>query len=59
MRQNRTEGRHVVYLDETWCNAHDGKEKAWLETDKTYHGETVGGPVGLGNFELKFCAVKG
>lgn len=40
----------MVYLDETWCNAHDGKDKAWLETDKTCPGGTVGGPVGLDNF---------
>ena len=52
MRRNRTEGRPVVYLDETWCNAHDGKDKAWLESDKTCRGGTIGGPVGSGNFEL-------
>ena len=31
MRCNWTEGWPVVYLDETWVNAHDGKNKAWGE----------------------------
>ena len=42
MRRNRTEGRPVVYLDETWVNAYDGKNKAWGEKDTTTGG-TVGG----------------
>ena len=50
MRQNRTEGRPVVYLDETWCNAHDGKDKAWVEKDTTCRGGTLGGPAGFGYF---------
>ena len=33
--------RPVVYLDETWCNAHHGKEKAWVEKD-----EVTGGSLG-------------
>ena len=32
----------MVYLDETWANAHDGKSKAWLEDDKVTGG-TKGG----------------
>ena len=42
MRHKRTEGRLVVYLDETWANAHDGKSKDWVEKDKTTGG-TKGG----------------
>ena len=42
MRRNRTEGRPVVYLDETWANAHDGKSRAWVEDDKVTRG-TKGG----------------
>ena len=44
------EGRPEVYLDETWCNFHDGKDIAWRETDKTCPGGTVLGPVGLDSF---------
>ena len=29
MRRNRTEKRPVVYLDETLCNVHHGKEIGW------------------------------
>ena len=39
VRRNHTEGRPVVYLDET---AHDGKDKAWVEQDKVTGG-TLGG----------------
>ena len=46
MRRNRTEGRPVVYLDEMWCNAHDGKANAWVEKDLTCQGGTIGGPQG-------------
>ena len=42
IRKNREEKKPVVYLDETWCNAHDGKEKAWVQKD-TVTGGTVGG----------------
>ena len=45
MRRNRTEGKPVVYLDETWANAHDGKKKAWVEKDTTTKG-TIGGVEG-------------
>ena len=34
--------RPVVYLDETWCNAHDGKECDWVERDDVI-GRTLGG----------------
>ena len=32
----------MVYLDETWADACDGKSKAWVEADKTTGG-TIGG----------------
>ena len=51
MRKNRAEGRPVVYLDETWCNVHDGKSKAWVENDTTCRGGTIGGPAGLVHFQ--------
>ena len=31
-----------MYLDETWVNAHDGKNKAWGEKDTTTGGR-IGG----------------
>ena len=46
----------MLSLDETWCNTHSGKDRAWLETDKTWDGGIIGGPVGLGNFELIQCS---
>lgn len=42
MRRNRSEQQPVVYLDETWCNAHHGKELAWVEKDEVTGG-TLGG----------------
>ena len=42
MMRNRTEGRPVVFLDETWANSHDGKDSAWVERD-TVTGGTLGG----------------
>ena len=42
MRRNRAEGRQVVYLDETWANARDGKSRAWVEADKTTGGTVRG-----------------
>ena len=51
MRRNRIEGRPVVYLDETWANAHDGKKKAWVEKDTTTKG-TIGGVEG---YVVKHC----
>ena len=33
MRRKRMERRPVVFLDETWANAHDGKDCAWVERD--------------------------
>ncbi len=50
MRRNREEKHPVVYLDETWANAHDGKDRAWVEQD-TVTGGTIGGvhrPSGKG-----------
>ena len=43
MKVNRREGRPVVYLDETWANARDGKEKMWVEDDPRASGGTKGG----------------
>ena len=52
MRKNRSENRSVVYLDETWVNAHDidGRECTWVEVDQATGG-TKGGvrkPSGKG-----------
>ena len=38
---NCQENRPVVYLDETWANAHDGKDCAWVERD-----DVTGGTLG-------------
>ena len=41
-----------MYLDETWANARDGKEKMWVEDDPRASGGTKGGirkPSGKGN----------
>jgi len=43
MKQNWTEGKPVVYLDETWVNAHDRKNKAWVQKDTTCKQGTLGG----------------
>ena len=42
MRVNRRGGRPVVYLDETWANARDGKEKVWVQDDPRASGGTKG-----------------
>ena len=42
MMQNRADNKPVVFLDETWANAHDGKDLAWVEDD-TVTGGTLGG----------------
>ena len=50
MRQNRVDKKPVVFLDETWTNAHDVKDLAWVE-DNTVTGGTLGGkgrPSGKG-----------
>jgi len=50
MIRNREEKRPVVYLDETWANTHDGKDKAWVVSDAVTGG-TLGGihrPFGKG-----------
>ena len=52
MRVNRRERRPIVYLDETWANARDGKEKMWVEDDPRVSGGTKGGirkPSGKGS----------
>ena len=51
LRRNRSEGKTVIYLDETWANAHDGHERTWVKKDDA-SGGTVGGirkPTGKGN----------
>ena len=40
--QNRVEKKPFVFLDETWANAHDGKDLVWVEED-TVTGGTLGG----------------
>ena len=50
MIQNRQENRPVVYLDETWANAHDDKDCDWVEKDDVT-GRTLDGikrPPGKG-----------
>uniref|UniRef100_A0A1X7VAE2 Uncharacterized protein n=1 Tax=Amphimedon queenslandica TaxID=400682 RepID=A0A1X7VAE2_AMPQE len=50
MMQNRANNKPVVFLDETWANAHDGKDLAWVAED-TVTGGTLGGrrrPSGKG-----------
>ena len=42
LRRNRKEGKTVIYLDETWANAHDGCERTWVEKDDA-SGGTMGG----------------
>ena len=42
MRKNRSDKRPVVYLDETWANAHDGKDKGFCKKD-SITGGTIGG----------------
>ena len=52
MINNCQENRPVVYLDETWANAHDGKDCAWVERDDVTGG-TLGGirrPPGKGTW---------
>ena len=48
--QNRLDKIPVVFYDETWANAHDGKDTDWVEKD-TVTGGTLGGvkhPSGKG-----------
>ena len=51
MRQKQNKFKKtVVFLDETWANAHDGKDLAWVE-DNAIKGGTLGGvrhPLGKG-----------
>ena len=50
MRKSRSENQPVVFLDETWVNAHDGRERTWIEVDQETGG-TKGGvrkPSGKG-----------
>ena len=52
LRKNRKEERPIVYLDETWVNAHDSLVKMWVEDDPNVSGGTQGGirkPSGKGN----------
>ena len=41
-RRTITEKRPVVYLNETWCNAHYGEELAWVGKDEVTGGTLVG-----------------
>ena len=45
-------GRLVMYLDETWANAHDGKNKAWGEKDTA-----TGGTIGRVRFVVTMCFI--
>ena len=48
--QDEAKQKTVVFLDETWANAHDGKDLAWVEDDAVTGG-TLGGvrrPSGKG-----------
>ena len=50
MMQNRVDKKPVVFLDETWANANDGKQMSWVEDDPVTGG-TLGGirqPSGKG-----------
>ena len=50
MRKNRSENRPVVFFDETWVNAHDGRERTLVGVDQATGG-TKGGvrkPSGKG-----------
>ena len=50
MRKNRSENRPVVFLDETWVNAHDERAHTWVKVDQATGG-TKGGikkPSGKG-----------
>ena len=40
--KNSEENHPEIYLDETWANAHDGKDKAWVEKDDITGGTTDG-----------------
>ena len=42
MRKNRSENGPVVFLDETWVNAHDGRECTWVEVDQATGGTKQG-----------------
>ena len=41
MRQNRINIKTVVFLDETWANAHDGKDLAWVEDNAITSAATI------------------
>ena len=47
MRANRTDNSPVVYLNETWANAHDGRACGWVEKDLVTGG-TLGGVTHVG-----------
>ena len=35
VRMYRREGRPIIYLDETWLNAHHSLTKCWIDSDGT------------------------
>lgn len=46
------EEKLVIYLNETWANAHDSVEKMWVEDDRVVSCGTLGGlrkPSGKGS----------
>ena len=51
MQRNRSEGRPVVYADEAWANAHDRRERTWVERDDATGGMKGGmrKPTGKGD----------
>lgn len=55
--RNRIEERPVVYLDETWVNAHDSKPRAWVERDRITGG-TIGGVkcVAINPVRVRLCS---
>ena len=60
--RNRREMRPVVFLDETWANVHDGKDKAWIERDTVTGGYNWRGPSTLGHGSMadhSSCWVEG
>ena len=58
MQQNRTEGRPVVFLDETWCNFHDGKDKPGLKWTRLAMVELLRDQQGEAILNYTQCALK-
>jgi len=58
MRVNRREGQPVVFIDETWCNAHDEKLMNWVELDPVCKGGTIIGPAGFVSYHCIFTNIR-